>query len=285
MQIQHFFDKDTFTLTYVVFDEVTKVAIVIDPVLDYNPNSGKFDHKSADAVLAFIRSHQLDLKLILETHAHADHLSGALYLKEKFPGSNIAIGAGITVVQKTFKKIFNIKELETDGSQFDLLLKDNEEVIVGGLKFKVIYTPGHTPACACYLFGDALFTGDTLFMPDYGTGRCDFPKGDAEDLFHSVQKLYQLPDSTRVFVGHDYMPGGRELRFETSIGESKKANIRIKGDTTQESFVKARRERDDQLDAPRLLLPSIQINIAAGKLPEAEDNGVRYIKLPIIPKD
>lgn len=282
MKIQHFFDQDTFTLTYIVWDENTKDAVIIDPVLDYNPNSGKFSYKSADLHLGFITKNDLKVHLILETHAHADHLSSSVYLKEKLKGSKVAIGANITMVQEVFKGVFNMKDLKTDGSQFDLLLKDNEEVKADSLKFKVLYTPGHTPACASYLFGDTIFTGDALFMPDYGTGRCDFPKGSAEDLYDSITKrLYTLPDTTKVFVGHDYMPGGREMKYATTIGESKKSNIRLKADMKKEDFVKFRKERDATLEAPRLLLPSIQVNVAAGRLPEAEDNGMRYLKLPI----
>ncbi|GAB4014527.1 MAG: MBL fold metallo-hydrolase [Bdellovibrio sp.] len=282
MKIQHFFDPDTFTLTYVVWDEKTKDAVIIDPVLDYNPNSGKFSHKTADMHLDFIMKNDLKVHLILETHAHADHLSSSVYLKEKLPGSKVAIGANIKLVQEVFKGVFNMKSLKVDGSQFDLLLEDNQEVTAGSLKFKVLYTPGHTPACVSYLFGDCVFTGDALFMPDYGTGRCDFPKGSAEDLYDSVTKrLYTLPDSTKVYVGHDYMPNGREMKFQTTIAESKKSNIRLPANLSREDFVKFRKERDATLEAPRLLLPSIQVNIDAGHLPEAEENGMRYLKLPI----
>ena len=282
MKIQHFFDNDTFTLTYVVWDEQSKDGVIIDPVLDYNPNSGKFSYKSADLHLDFIKKNELKIHYILETHAHADHLSSSVYLKQKLPGAKVAIGAPIKLVQEVFKGVFNMKDLKTDGSQFDHLLEDNEVVKAGSLSFKVIYTPGHTPACASYLFGENVFTGDALFMPDYGTGRCDFPKGSAEDLYKSIsQKLYLLPDSTKYFTGHDYLPNGRELKFQSTIGESKKSNIRLTGSTSKEDFVKFRRERDATLEAPRLLLPSIQVNIAAGHLPEAEDNGMRYLKLPI----
>lgn len=282
MKIQHFFDPDTFTLTYVVWDGKTKDAVIIDPVLDYNPNSGKFSYKTADMHLDFIMKNDLKVHLILETHAHADHLSSSVYLKQKLPGAKVAIGANIKLVQEVFKGVFNMKSLNVDGSQFDLLLEDNQEVSAGSLKFKVLYTPGHTPACASYLFGDCVFTGDALFMPDYGTGRCDFPKGSAEDLYDSVTKrLYTLADSTKVYVGHDYMPNGREMKFETTIAESKKSNIRLPADRSREDFVKFRKERDATLEAPRLLLPSIQVNIDAGHLPEAEENGMRYLKLPI----
>lgn len=282
MKIQHFFDNDTFTLTYLVWDEKTKDAVIIDPVLDYNPNSGKFSYQSADLHLDFIKSNELKIHYILETHAHADHLSSSVYLKKNLPGAKVAIGAPIKLVQEVFKGVFNMKDLKVDGSQFDRLLEDNEVVQAGSLSFKVLYTPGHTPACASYLFEDHVFTGDALFMPDYGTGRCDFPKGCAEDLYTSIStKLYQLPDSTKYFTGHDYMPDGRELKFQSTIGESKKSNIRLTEKTSKEDFVKFRRERDATLEAPRLLLPSIQVNIAAGHLPEAEDNGMRYLKLPI----
>lgn len=282
MKIQHFFDHDTYTLTYLVWDEKTKDAVIIDPVLDYNPNSGKFSYNSADLHLDFIKKNELKVHFILETHAHADHLSSSVYLKENLPGAKVAIGAPIKLVQEVFKGVFNMKDLKTDGSQFDRLLEDNEVVQAGSLSFKVLYTPGHTPACASYLFGDNVFTGDALFMPDYGTGRCDFPKGCAEDLYQSIsQRLYTLPESTKYFTGHDYMPEGRELKFQSTIGESKKNNVRLTEKTSKEDFVKFRRERDATLEAPRLLLPSIQVNIAAGHLPEAEDNGMRYLKLPI----
>ena len=224
----------------------------------------------------------LKLHYILETHAHADHLTGAQPLKALFPGAKVAIGARITEVQNVFKQIFNFgDQFATDGRQFDVLLQDGSETKAGSLTFKTIYTPGHTPACASYLIGDAVFTGDALFMPDSGTGRCDFPAGSAEVLFESISKLYKLPDSTRFFTGHDYQPNGRELRFESTIGESKRSNIQLTGTTSKADYVSFRTARDKTLSAPRLLLPSIQVNADAGHLPAAESNGKRYLKMPI----
>lgn len=282
MIIQHFFDPDTFTLTYVVIDESTKDAVIIDPVLDFDPPSGKVKDQSIQEVIAYISNHGLRVKAILETHAHADHLSSSQILKQIYPEALLGIGENIKVVQEVFKAHFNLPNLKTDGSQFDKLFKDFEEVSFGSLKMKALPTPGHTPACMSYLFGDNVFVGDALFMPDYGTGRCDFPKGSAKDLYQSVSKtLYSLPDDTKVFVGHDYSPGGREMRFQTSIGESKKTNIQLKSDTREKEYIEFRLSRDKSLKAPRLLLPSIQVNIAAGHLPEKEDNGKSYLKLPM----
>jgi glyoxylase-like metal-dependent hydrolase (beta-lactamase superfamily II) len=287
MEIKHFFDPATYTLTYVVYDSATKDAVVIDPVLDYDAASATTSTLSIESLLIFLKEQQLKVHFILETHAHADHLSGAHELVTKhLPDAKIAIGERITLVQETFKQVFNFpKPFRTDGSQFHRLFKENEEVKAGSLAFKVLFTPGHTPACGSYLFGDAVFTGDALFMPDYGTGRCDFPKGDAHALYHSVTKrLYDLPDSTRVFVGHDYQPGGRTLEFQTTIGESKKKNIQLKSGTTESEFVTFRNTRDATLAAPKLLFPSVQVNIAAGELPEPESNGRIYLKLPITTK-
>lgn len=282
MKIQHFYDPDTFTLTYLVIDPKTKDTVIIDPVLDFDPPSGAVTDKSISAVLDYIKAEGLTVKAILETHAHADHLSSSQILKQLFPNAVLAIGEKIKVVQEVFKNHFNIDYLKTDGSQFDRLLKDNEEVQFGSLKMKAIPTPGHTPACMSYLFGDAVFTGDALFMPDYGTGRCDFPKGSAKDLYQSVSKnLYSLPDNTKVFVGHDYSPNGREMKYETTIGESKKNNIQLKSNTSESEYIQFREARDKTLKAPRLLLPSIQVNIDAGHLPPKEDNQKSYLKLPL----
>jgi len=282
MKIQHFFDPETFTLTYVVFDDSSKDAVIIDPVLDFDSASGKISSKSLNELLAFIKNNELNPLVSLETHAHADHLSSAEYLRQFFPKIKIGIGEKITIVQEVFKKHFNLSDLKTDGSQFDLLLKDNQEISFGTLKMKVIPTPGHTPACVSYLFNEHLFTGDALFMPDYGTGRCDFPKGSSKDLYKSIhENLYSLPDETLVYVGHDYLPNGREMKFQTTIGESKKHNIQLKNSTSQEEFVQFRENRDKTLKAPKLLLPSIQVNIDAGKLPKTEDNGKKYLKLPL----
>ncbi|MCB9063020.1 MAG: MBL fold metallo-hydrolase [Halobacteriovoraceae bacterium] len=282
MKVQEFYDASTYTLTYIVYDEATKDAIVIDPVLNYEPNSGSYSFESMQKILDFMKGNELNVHFIIETHAHADHLTSSYFVKSKWPNAKVAIGKNITKVQSVFKDVFNLKEFIPDGSQFDVLLADNEETKAGNLSFKTIFTPGHTPACTSILVGDALFTGDTIFMPDYGTGRCDFPAGSAEDLYESItQKIYTLPEDTRIFVGHDYCPNGRELAFQTTVGESKKSNIRLTSNTTKEEFVKFRSERDATLSAPRLLLQSIQINIQAGKLPEAEDNGMRYLKLPL----
>ncbi len=279
--IKVFFDGPTFTLTYVVFDPETRDAVLIDSVLDYDPNSSQYSYDSAKMVAGFVKENDLNLHYILETHAHADHLTASVFLKEQFPHAKIGIGKNIQLVQEVFTGLFNI-DIPTDGSQFDQLFADGEVVQAGSLSFKVIYTPGHTPACTSILMDDAVFTGDALFMPDYGTGRCDFPKGCAEDLYNSItNKLYTLPDDTKVYTGHDYQPDGRELMFCSTIAQQKEENIRLKGSTTKEEFVKFRRERDATLSAPRLLLPSIQVNIDAGHLPRAEGNGMSYLKLPL----
>lgn len=285
MKIKHFFDPDTFTLTYVVSDEKTKDGVVIDPVLDIDQASGTVEDRSIQEVIQYIKSEGIKLHAILETHAHADHLSSSQILKQVFPEAKIAIGEKIKAVQEVFKAHFNIDYLKADASQFDILFKDFEERSFGTLKMKAIPTPGHTPACMSYQFGDAVFTGDALFMPDYGTGRCDFPKGSAKDLYHSIAKnLYCLPDSTRIFVGHDYMPNERELQYETTIGESKKNNIQLKATTSENEYIQFREARDKTLKAPRLLLPSIQVNIDAGHLPPREENGKSYLKLPLNPQ-
>lgn len=282
MKIQHFFDPDTYTLTYLVTDLETKDTVIIDPVLDFDPPSGQVTDSSIAQVLDYIKGEGLKVRAILETHAHADHLSSSQILKQHFPDAILGIGEKITVVQEVFKSHFNIDYLKTNGSQFDRLFKDFEEVNFGSLKMKAIPTPGHTPACMSYLFGDAVFTGDALFMPDYGTGRCDFPRGSAKELYHSVSKnLYSLPDETKVFVGHDYSPNGREMKFETTIAESKKSNIQLKSGTSESEFIQFRESRDKTLKAPRLLLPSIQINADAGHLPPRENNSTSYLKLPL----
>jgi len=281
MQIQAFYDKPTFTLTYVLWDEESKDAVIIDPVLDFNPLSVSTETKSASHVLEFVKKRGLNVHYVLETHAHADHLSGAQFLKRHL-GAKVVIGEKITKVQTMFKDIFALSELKTDGSQFDKLAADEEVFKAGSLDIKVIATPGHTPACVSYLVDDALFTGDALFTEDYGTGRCDFPGGNAADLYDSVHgKLYGLPDATRVFVGHDYQPGGRPLRWETTIGESKQSNPQLKQSTERDEFVEKRQSRDATLDPPRLLYPSVQINIAAGQLPPENANGRRYLSFPL----
>ncbi|MDB2426102.1 MBL fold metallo-hydrolase [bacterium] len=286
MEVKHFFDQDTFTLTYVVWDEATKDGVIIDSLMNYDPATSTYTHKSIDEATEFIKEKGINLHYIIDSHPHADHLTGSQELKKRFPNAKTVIGNGVTTVQKAFKEFFNLeKNFAVDGSQFDKLIEDNEVLKAGSLEIKALHAPGHTPACYALLIEDAVFTGDILFMPDFGTGRCDFPKGDAEALYDSIQnKLYTLPDETRLFTGHDYQPGGRELMFESTIGEAKKNNVQIKADTTKEDFVKFRTERDAVLNAPRLLLPSIEVNINAGNLPEADDNGVSYLKIPIRPK-
>ncbi len=281
--VKEFFDKATWTLTFVVYDEKTKDAVIMDPVWDYDPAASKMSTQSADEVLQFVKNHDLNVHYILETHAHADHVSGSQVLKKHLPNAKVGIGAKITEVQKVFKGVFNLDpSFKTDGSQFDILLEEGKPVQAGSLKIETIYTPGHTPACASYVIGDAVFTGDALFMPDYGTGRCDFPAGSADDLYTSVhEKLYKLPDHYRVFVGHDYMPGGRPVAFESTIGEEKAKNVQLKVETTRDQFVEFRNKRDKSLAAPRLLLPSVQLNIDAGKLPAEDTNGTRYLKIPV----
>jgi glyoxylase-like metal-dependent hydrolase (beta-lactamase superfamily II) len=282
--VKSLYDDATATVTYVVFDEATRDAVVIDPVLDYDPASSKVSMESVDLLEALIREHKLVPHYCLETHAHADHLSGAQELKKRFPGMLIAIGERITQVQNVFKKVYNLPEhFIPNGSQFDLLLKEGERLRSGSIDVEVLFTPGHTPACASYLIGDAVFTGDAIFMPDTGTGRCDFPAGSSEMLYRSIsEKLFKLPDSTRVFVGHDYKGAGtREARWETSIGEQKRANIQLRAETSKEDYVKMRDARDATLSAPRLLLPSLQVNIDGGRLPEPEPNGTSYLKIPI----
>lgn len=281
--VKEFFDKATWTLTYVVWDKETNDAIVLDPVWDYDPASSKLSTSSVDRVSNFILENGLKLHYILETHAHADHVSGSQVLRRRFPHAKIGIGEKITAVQKVFKTVFNLdNDFKTDGSQFDLLLKEGERLSAGSLVIETIHTPGHTPACSSYVIGDMVFTGDALFMPDYGTGRCDFPAGSADDLYTSVSdKLYQLPAHFRVFIGHDYMPNGRPLAFESTIGEEKERNIQLNSSTSRSQFVANRNRRDQNLAAPRLLLPSVQVNIDAGHLPSPEANGARYLKIPV----
>lgn len=283
MEIKPFYDHRTSTLTYVVYDPASRDAVVIDPVLDYERVGSKLFYESVDAVTGFLRSEGLKLRAILETHAHADHLSGSQILKERFPGARLAIGSRITEVQALFKGIFDLPDdFATDGRQFDELLEDGTVFRAGTIEVGVMHTPGHTPACATYRVEDAIFTGDLLFMPDQGTGRCDFPAGSAADLYRSVkERVYTLPDEIRVFVGHDYQPGGREVRWETTVGESRQHNVQLPGNLPYEDFVKAREARDRTLDAPVLLYQSVQVNVDAGHLPSAAANGRRYLKIPI----
>ncbi|MDC0676059.1 MBL fold metallo-hydrolase [Nannocystis radixulma] len=283
MKIEHFYDPRTNTLSYLVYDERTRDALVIDPVLDYEPVGSKVWEESVSAIAARIHALDLRLGLLLETHAHADHLSGSQALRRLFPGVPLAIGAAITEVQALFRDIYDLgPEFRVDGSQFDRLLHDGERFAVGALHVEAIATPGHTPACMSYRVGDAVFVGDAMFMPDYGAGRCDFPAGSARALYRSItQRLYVLPDSTRMFVCHDYQPGGRPLAWQTTIGEQKADNIQLPAGRAEDDFVAFRTARDATLDAPKLLYPSVQVNIAAGRLPDPAPNGRRYLKIPL----
>ncbi len=283
IQVKHFFDKRTSTLTYIVFDPKSKDGVIIDPVWNFDPASGRLSDESAIEAIEFIEDEDIRLHYILETHAHADHISGAQIIKEHFDQAKLLIGNHICEVQKTFKKTFNLPEtFPTDGSQFDGLVKDEEHLRAGTLEFKTLATPGHTQACVSYLFEGLVFTGDALFMPDSGTGRCDFPGGSAENLYHSItEKIYSLPEHTMMFTGHDYQPGGRDLKFKASIKEQKENNIQLKAHTTKEEFINFRTQRDQTLSAPNLLLPSLQVNIRGGRLPEPESNGVSYLKIPL----
>ena len=279
--VHAFFDPDTWILTYLVWDPTSRDAVVIDPVLDLDPLAVQTATTRVTEVGDFVEAQKLKLRWVLETHAHADHLSGSQVLKQRF-GAGVAIGAAITAVQEVFRGIFGLGEdFPADGSQFDRLLHDGEVLEAGALAVRIIGTPGHTPACLSFLVGDALFTGDALFMPDYGTGRCDFRRGSAAELYDSIQRLYALPADTRAFVGHDYQPGERELRYQTTIGASRQGSVQLSADTEREDFIAFRSGRDQQLRPPRLLFQSIQVNIRAGSLPEPEASGRRYLKLPI----
>ena len=280
MEVEPFFDPATFTLTYVVYDPGTRDAVVIDPVLDYDPASAQTSTESLDRVVAFVRERGLRLHYVLETHAHADHLSGSQLLRRTFE-ARVAIAERITEVQRTFNEIFDLP-LSPDGSQFDLLLRDGDVLSAGSLRVEAMATPGHTPACLTYRIADAIFTGDALFIEDQGTGRCDFPSGSAAELYTSVHdRLYLLPDATRVFVGHDYQPNGRPLRYETTLGAEKRHNVQLSASTSRDEYVRFRTERDATLTAPRLLLPSVQVNIDAGRLPPPHANGKRYLTIPL----
>ncbi len=279
--VRGFLDEATNTITYLVIDPETKAAAIIDPVLDYDHRSGKVNTHSADAILEAARKAAVDVQWILETHAHADHLSAAPYLKQK-TGAKVGIGEHISEVQRIFRAVFNLEDISGDGSEFDHLFTDGEVFPLGTLDVRVMHTPGHTPACISYLIGDAVFVGDTLFMPDYGTARADFPGGSAAQLYQSMQRLLALPPETRVFVCHDYKaPGRDEFAWETTVGAQRDSNIHVGGSVAEADYVKMRNERDAKLAAPVLLLPSIQVNIRAGQLPRAESNGVRYLKVPL----
>jgi glyoxylase-like metal-dependent hydrolase (beta-lactamase superfamily II) len=280
--IHAFFDEATNTLTYVVREPNGRACAVIDSVLDFDYASGRTDTRSADAVVAFIRAESLDVQWVLETHVHADHLSAAPYIQERL-GGKIGIGQRITVIQDTFGKVFNEgTRFQRDGSQFDKLFEQGDSFMIGQMRVDVLHTPGHTPACLTYVVGDAAFVGDTLFMPDFGTARCDFPGGSSATLFDSVQKILALPDETRIFVGHDYKAPGREdYAWETTVGAQKTLNIHIGAGKTKEDFMAMRDARDATLAMPRLIIPSLQVNMRAGQMPEPEDNGLSYLKVPV----
>jgi len=277
-----FFDEDTFTVSYLVSDPATKRAAIIDSVLDFDHASGRTKHVSADKIVAAVREQGLTVDWVLETHVHADHVSAGDYLKGKVGGRS-AIGEHVRIVQNAFARIFNTGSgFATDGRQFDRLFKDGDTFRIGNLPARVIHTPGHTPACITYVIGDAAFVGDTLFMPDYGTARCDFPGGDAAVLYRSIRKLFELPAETRVFLCHDYKaPGRDQYVWETTIGAQRAKNVHIHEGVSEAEFVAMRTGRDKTLSMPKLILPSVQINMRAGALPEPESNGVRYLKLPV----
>lgn len=277
-----FFDDATNTVSYVVREPNGAACAIVDSVLDYDQAAGRTDTTSADAIIAFVKAEDLQVAWILESHVHADHLSAAPYLQDQL-GGKIGIGDQITVVQDTFGKVFNEgTAFQRDGSQFDALFKDGDSIHIGQMRCDVMHTPGHTPACLTYVIGDAAFVGDTLFMPDFGTARCDFPGGSAKDLYQSIQKILSLPDDTRIFVGHDYKaPGRDEFAWETTVGEQKALNVHIGEGRPLDEFVAMRTTRDAKLGMPRLILPSIQTNMRAGNLPEPDDNGTSYFKVPI----
>jgi glyoxylase-like metal-dependent hydrolase (beta-lactamase superfamily II) len=279
--IQAFFDPSTWTVTYVVYQEGRSECAIIDSVLDFDPKAGRTSTESADKVIAFVRAHEMRVEWILETHAHADHLSAAGYLKRNL-GGRIAIGKNIRKVQGVFKKLFNLEpEFLLDGSQFDYLFEEDETFAIGGLTAKALHVPGHTPADMAYQIGKVVFVGDTLFMPDVGTARCDFPGGDAHELYHSIRKILDLPGDTRLFICHDYPPESRAPTWETTVRAQREGNIHVHDGVSEAQFVAMRRTRDATLAMPTLILPSVQVNIRAGELPPAEPNGVRYLKIPL----
>lgn len=281
-KVTAFFDNATNTVSYVVADPNSSACAVVDSVLDYDPAAGRTDTASADQIIAFIRENDLRLEWVLESHVHADHLSAAPYLQERL-GGKVGIGRNITIVQDTFGKIFNEgTEFQRDGSQFDALFAEGDSFHIGQMRGDVLHTPGHTPACMTYVIGDAAFVGDTLFMPDFGTARCDFPGGSSEDLYNSIQRILALPDETRIFVGHDYKaPGRDEFAWETTVGEQKAMNIHIGEGRPIEEFVSMRDERDATLGMPRLILPSLQVNMRAGNMPEPDEQGDVFFKVPV----
>ena len=281
-EVKAFFDEATYAYSYVVHDPLTRKAAIVDSVLGFDPASGRTDTVSADALIDCVRAGGLEVEWILDTHVHADHLSAAAYLKSRL-GGRTAIGAGVREVQETFGRLFNEgADFRRDGSQFDHLFEDGETYRVGGIEAVALHTPGHTPACMTHVIGDAAFVGDTLFMPDYGTARCDFPGGDARRLYRSVQRLFRLPDATRVFLCHDYKaPGRDEYACQTTIGAERHANVHLREGVGEDEFVRLRTSRDATLAMPRLLLPSVQVNMRAGAFPPPEANGLSYLKLPL----
>ena len=278
--VKAFFDPQTWTYTYVVYESKGSACIVIDSVLNYDPKSGRTQTESADEVISFIKDNRLQLEWILETHAHADHLTAAPYIQEKL-GGKIAIGDHITTVQGVFKGVFNLDDVALDGSQFDALIKEGESVRFGNLSFKALYVPGHTPACMAYEIGDSIFVGDTLFMPDVGTARCDFPGGSASNLYRSIQSILKYPPNTKLYMCHDYPPNGRPPEYQSTVADQKKNNIHVRDGVTEEQFVAMRNKRDAGLEMPVLILPSIQVNIRAGHMPKPEGNGTAYLKIPL----
>ncbi len=278
---QSFFDQGTSTFSYVVFDPISQFCIVIDPVLNYDPKSGRTNTSSTDIVISFIKENHLKLDWILETHAHADHLSAAAYLRDEL-GGKVAIGEEIVRVQNVFKGIFNLgDEFKVDGSQFDYLLKDQETITFGNLSFKSLFVPGHTPACMAYEIEDSIFVGDTMFMPDVGTARCDFPGGEAATLYHSIKKILSYPAETKLYMCHDYPPPSRSAQFLTSVKNQRTSNIHVNDSVGLNDFISMRAKRDKELEMPVLILPAIQINIRAGKMPPKETNGTSYLKIPL----
>lgn len=279
MEIQHFFDPTTSTLTYVVHD--ANSGVVIDPVLDYDPKSARTSLRSTETVAQYIDARHLAIPYVIDTHAHADHLTAMPFFKKRYRARTVT-GNRMGEVQRIFRDIYNLGTgFPVDGRQFDLLLDEGQEIEVGSFRVRAMHTPGHTPAHMSWRIDDALFVGDTLFMPDYGTARCDFPGGSAEQLYDSIQRIYALPASTRLFMCHDYQPGGREMRFVTTVAEQKRANIQLREGTTKQEFLTLRKNRDAQLDMPALMLLAVQINIRAGEFPEPEANGTAYLKIPL----
>ncbi len=285
LQVDGFFDATTWTVSYLVLDTATQQCALVDSVLDYDPKSGRTSHASADRLIARVRELRATVQWILETHVHADHLSAAPYLKQEL-GGRLGIGQHITTVQKVFGSLFNAgSDFARDGRQFDHLFADGETFQIGGLQARALHTPGHTPACMTYVVADgtqsAAFVGDTLFMPDYGTARCDFPGGDARTLFRSIEKVLGLPPETQLYMCHDYQPGGREVQYVSTVAEQRAKNVHVHDGIGEDEFVAMRRARDATLDMPTLILPSVQVNMRAGQLPEPESNGTRYLKIPL----